>query len=88
MWHFIKEHSKEFWKFFTGGYVVWGGILFSAPPELGGVFVNFLLKAIGAGALAFVTGFFTVAGHYVWKKYIEPKISKNKKDERQEKDAA
>lgn len=89
MWHFIKEHSKEFWKFFTGGYVVWGGILFSAPSQLGSTVLTFLLKAIGAGALAFITGLFTILGQEFYRRYLEKKIFKNKtKDDERKKDAA
>lgn len=79
MWHFfrrvvfpyIREHTKVFWSGFTIGGVVWGNILFlntsiNIHPALA-----FVLKVVGAGLIAFVSGIGTSLGNDFYKK-IKP----------------
>lgn len=85
MWKFIHEHIKEFWKGFFGGGVVWGGILFSTPNFLVSYPVAFILKLLGAGALALFTGLCTAYAADLYQHKIKPKLFKNGKDKEKNK---
>jgi len=69
MWHYIKEHIKPFWIGFTGSGVVWGGVLFadanpgSWPP------LAFILKLVGAAAIAFASGLATSLSTDFYKEF-------------------
>jgi hypothetical protein len=88
MWKFIHEHIKEFWKGFFGGGVVWGGILFSTPNFLVSYPVAFILKLLGAGALALVSGLATAYATDLYKHKIKPKLFKNVRDKDDKEKAA
>lgn len=55
MWNYFKEHTRPFWIGFTGSGIVWGNILFLDTP-VSGTLVAYLLRLIGAAAIAFASG--------------------------------
>lgn len=81
MWDYIKGHVKPFWTGFTGSGVLWGGILFAdIRPEP----IEYILRLLGAGAIAFVSGLCTV---FATDFYKEVKATfKKKKDEKLKKE--
>lgn len=91
MWHYIKEHVKPFWIGFTGSGVVWGNILFADAGHIPGPVLVYLLKLVGAAAIAFASGLATVAAtdfykelKLRYKKYKNGKREKNNSREAEE----
>lgn len=77
MWNYFRGHLKAFWRGFVGSGIFWGGLLFTRPPWFDNIFVAYVLKVIGAGILAFVSGLCTVLAQYYFEYHLKHKLFKN-----------
>lgn len=70
--------------------MLWGTILFITPPSIPNLWIAFILKAMGAGVLAFVTSIGTLLGKYVveHRKQISDRIFKRKQNGKRKNDKA
>lgn len=80
MWNYIADHVKAFWRGFAGGYVVWGGVLFFGQAHFPTLWIAYIVKLMGAGVLAFVSGLATVIAKYIFEEKIKHKLFKHKTD--------